>query len=102
MSSIASWPANVKTVSYYATTRKQVAKFVHGSPPSDDRNVFLLQMTGRFSVAISAPPGGTPYATGTEIDAAVDGKTGDVIDFTLTSPTTTPPLPDVSKVLLKR
>lgn len=97
-----SWPINVRNVSYYVTTRGQAAAFVNGSPPPDDRNVFLLQMTGRFRVAISAPPGGTPFVTGTQIDAAIDGDSGDVLDFTMTNLPTVRHLPDNSKLLFER
>jgi hypothetical protein len=91
-----SWPSNVTSVEYVASHRQPAEGFVDGTSIADNRSVVVLRMTGRFSVAIIAPKGARPYATGTVMTVIIDASTGQVLDFGLDNTARALPSPVVA------
>jgi len=87
------WPANVDTVSFVPTTRRSAMAFVDDSGTNDDREVLVVRLTGRFSLATTGPPGSSHVATGTEFTVVVDAVTGEVLDTGLEAPPAAASLP---------
>jgi hypothetical protein len=90
------WPSNLSSISYIGTDRQTASQYVDGSAVPDSRPVVVLRMTGQFSVMISAPEGGSNYATGSVLTAVLDATTGDVLDFGLGTSATPLPSPVVA------
>jgi hypothetical protein len=71
------WPANVASVDFVESTRESAIAWTGASVAPDDRDVLVIQMTGRFQL----DGGADPVTTRAVVTLVVDASTGEVIDF---------------------
>ena len=83
----AGWPTYVRTAIFAATTRKVGITFTDAATTDDDRDVFVIEMTGDFKVVLpSVPRGVDPIVRTHGVTLVIDAQDGLVLDASLEVP----------------